>query len=174
MGVKDIEESIAITEAFISNWLKLRQDLSKVRAEDALITEEDERQFMSLKSNIARQQQGLLSKLDDELLNREITALLRQIITLQHVMRIDESQRSKIFREWHATYIKLNDHLGIFIYKKDTEEGKVVIEKKTFADYLEMVTKNKPVMAGIVVVFIVLVLVILQLTEVVDFLGMIG
>jgi hypothetical protein len=174
MGAKEIEENIAITEAYVGDWLKLRQELMKVRAEDALITEEDERQFMSLKSNIARQQQGLLSRLNDELLGREITALLRQIITLQHVMRIDENQRSKIFRDWHASYIKLNDHLGILTYKKDTEEGKVIIEQKTFADYLEAFTKNKLAMAGIVVVVIVLILVILQLTEVVDFLGMIG
>jgi hypothetical protein len=114
-----LEEKNEILKAFIESWMLFFQMVSAAYQErDKMITVEDEKKFLKIKSHCARKHEYLLEALGSDYINGErITSLLNATVTLRNIQTFHEEFYRKVERQWHTSLLNLHLAWGQLRYK---------------------------------------------------------
>ncbi|MFH1741341.1 MAG: hypothetical protein ABIH23_20245 [bacterium] len=109
---EEIEFRIAAVQKFLDLWQQLNGMFQRAyRQED--VSQQDEEEFLKLKSTLARRHQYLMEYLSEEYdMGMPITALLSDMVTLNNMQGIHSDFYRKLRAQWHTTFLALNSALG--------------------------------------------------------------
>lgn len=112
MKDKQLERNIQKLEAFLETWKQFNQFLQRAFRGETF-SDEDEEQFLELKSTIAQEYETLLMSLGGEV-EREEKALriLMDAPSLRSLRDSSEGMARRVEADWHAMFIKLQSALG--------------------------------------------------------------
>lgn len=107
-----LEKKISSLQDFIKLWVDFKNFLEEREGKESLSPEE-EREFLEIKSRIARQYQGLVDTLKEDLRGEEsIISILSHAPNLKQLVADSGMQLRKIKNDWHESFIFLNTVLG--------------------------------------------------------------
>lgn len=110
---EEIEFRIAAIKKFLELWGKYDEMFQRAYREEGPIDQEDEEEFLKLKSELARRHQYLMEYLKEEYnLGVPITPYLSDTVTLDNMRGIHFDFYKKLCGQWHATFLALNNALG--------------------------------------------------------------
>lgn len=116
---KQLEQQIKKAKDFIDLWMRFRELYQNALGRTNIIPEE-ERAFLSLKSDLVRQYQGLLESIGAAHSPEDRTFdVISTIISLASVTALSEMQFKKVENDWHSSYLNLNKILGSLENKKE-------------------------------------------------------
>lgn len=112
MRDRRLEKNIARVEAFIELWKQLSQFLDR-GFRGGTFTDEEEAQFLDLKSRIAQQHELVMTMLGAEA-DRDDKALrlLNSVPSLAGFRDLPEGMDKRLSNEWHSTYLSMQALLG--------------------------------------------------------------
>ena len=115
MKKEEIKDLINGLTSLLGLWTKFRKYFLRSFTQDPIAREEEE-DFLEVKSNIARYQRVINTKLEDSLYYGadKIKALLRQSISIDHLRALPLMDKQALYRDWHSTWIYLTRTLGAF------------------------------------------------------------
>ncbi len=109
---EEIEFRIAAFQDFLEKWQKFNQMVQRAYRQEE-ITQQDEEEFLRLKSELARRHQYLLEYSGEEYkMGLPITSYLSDTVTLKNMQGIHFDFYKKLCGQWHATFLALNAALG--------------------------------------------------------------
>jgi hypothetical protein len=109
---EEIEFRIAAVQKFLEQWQRFDSSFQRAYRQEK-ITQQDEEEFLKLKSEIARRHQYLLEYLGEEYrMGMPITSYLSDTVTLSNMQGIHFDFYKKLCGQWHATFLALNAALG--------------------------------------------------------------
>ncbi len=116
-----LEEKNEILKGFIESWMLFFQMVRMAYHErDKIITAEDEKKFLKVKSHCARKHEFLLEALGSDYINGErITPLLNATVTLRNIQTFHDEFYRKVERQWHTSLLNLHVAWGQLRYKID-------------------------------------------------------
>lgn len=124
MRARHLEQSIPLLEQFIHLWKDFYDILTSV-AQSKKITEDLEKNFLTLKTEIAHQQARLSESLGFEShFTEEIMAILSQIISLRDYLALTPTQVKRIDGQWHHLFILMHGQLGKYQALTEGEDSK--------------------------------------------------
>lgn len=110
---EEIEFRIAAIKSFLELWHKYNAMFQRAYRQQQEIPQEEEDEFLKLKSEIARRHQYLLEYLGDEYKRGvPVTPYLSDTVTLKSMQGIHFDFYKKLRGQWHTTFLALNDALG--------------------------------------------------------------
>lgn len=121
MRDRKLERKIEALKEFIQEWIGFR-DFLKEALKDKTISAEKEKEFLEIKSLIARKHQGLAQVLEAEMVlsfNEELMDIVSHAVSLESMAGTSDIQFRKIENDWHLSYINLNKLLGRLETEKD-------------------------------------------------------
>jgi len=112
MKDKQLEKNIQNLEAFLETWKQFNHYLQRAFRGETF-TDEDEEQFLDLKSVIAQEYETLMMSLAPDV-ERDEKALriLVDAPSLRSIRDSSEGMARRVEAEWHATFIRLQTALG--------------------------------------------------------------
>lgn len=120
-------------ESFMNLWKKLHDILDSL-LKDHQATEEMERNFLSVKAEIARQHARLSEDLGlDAHFADEVMGMLSQMISLKDYLTLSATQTRRIESQWHHLFILMHGQLGKYQAHQ---------EKKSSGKWLLRILKN--------------------------------
>jgi hypothetical protein len=109
---EEIEFRMAAVQKFLEQWQRLNAMFQRAYRQEE-ITQQDEEEFLKLKSLVARRHQYLLEYLGEEYeMGQPITPLLSDMVTLRNLQGIHWDFYKKLRGQWHVTFLALNSALG--------------------------------------------------------------
>lgn len=112
MRDKKLERKIEVLREFIEEWIRFR-DFLKGALKDKNTSVEGEKQFLEIKSLIARKYQGLTHDLGEDFLpDKRLMDIISHAVSLESMAGASDMQFRKVENDWHLTYIDLNKLLG--------------------------------------------------------------
>lgn len=108
--VDDLHEQI---KKLLELWMRTKLVLLKAFGEDE-ITREQEAAYLQLKSEIARINRAISSKLPTGLLfdGDKMTEMLKNAMTMEHLQNQPPAERQNYYQTWHRVFIRLTRTLG--------------------------------------------------------------
>lgn len=112
MKDKQLEKNIQKLEAFLETWKQFNQYLQRAFRGESF-TDEDEDQFLELKSTIAQEYETVMMSLAPDVEKDEkALRILVDAPSLRSVRDSSEGMARRVEAEWHATFIRLQTALG--------------------------------------------------------------
>ncbi|MFH2139128.1 MAG: hypothetical protein ABII88_11585 [Candidatus Omnitrophota bacterium] len=109
---RNLESKINQIKDFIVLWEQYYK-LYKQTANSPTFTEEDEKNFLELKSSLARKYQGLMDSLGIKPTAEDRTFdVISQVMSLKGAASMSPLQLQKLENDWHNSYITLNKIMG--------------------------------------------------------------
>ncbi len=119
MRNRDLEENIARLQEIVSLWNRFYEITGAV-LKGGEAPEELEREFLELKSSIARKYQSLADKFPRRTFpDEEVNGVLSQVVSLSHLKEMTSFAGSELQNQWHKVYIAFNRMLGHLESEKD-------------------------------------------------------
>ncbi|NOX97044.1 MAG: hypothetical protein GXO98_03080 [Nitrospirae bacterium] len=119
MRDKKLERKIETLREFIKEWIRFR-DFLKGALKDKNTSAEGEKQFLEIKSLIARKYQGLTQDLGEDFLpDKRLMDIISHVVSLESMAGASDMQFRKVENDWHLTYIDLNKLLGNLESERD-------------------------------------------------------
>lgn len=110
---EEIEFRIAAVQSFLEMWQKFNAHFQRAYRQQEEIAQQDEEEFLKLKSEIARRHQYLLEYLGEEYEHGlSVTSYLSDTVTLDNMQGIHFDFYKKLRGQWHTTFLALNSALG--------------------------------------------------------------
>lgn len=120
MNTKQLDELISQLEIYIENWKQInyfinlareRRDASQNKKPS--FSQEEENQFLDVKSLIAQQLESILAYFDSQPLNKEdIFNVIAPLSSLRSIVELNEGTLRGIENQWHKIFIELQSLLG--------------------------------------------------------------
>jgi len=127
---KNLEARMKQLNEFIELW-KTFYELYKRALEQQSFTDDEERNFLELKSSLARKYQGIMDSLGIKPTAEDRTFdVISQVMSLKSINMLSPLQMEKMENDWHNSYITLNKILGSLENKKN-ELAKVNVFAQT-------------------------------------------
>ncbi len=116
---KNLEARIKQLTDFVDLW-KSFYELYKRVADQQSFTEEEEKNFLELKSSLARKYQALMDALGIKPTAEDRTFdVISQVMSLKSISMLSPLQMEKLENDWHNSYITLNKILGSLENRKN-------------------------------------------------------
>ncbi|MBU4306002.1 MAG: hypothetical protein KJ893_10365 [Candidatus Omnitrophica bacterium] len=116
---KNLEAKIKLLNDFVVLWASF-YELYKRATNQATFTEEEEKNFLELKSSLARKYQGLMDALGIKPTAEDRTFdVISQVMSLKSILMLSPLQMEKIENDWHSSYITLNKIMGSLENRKN-------------------------------------------------------
>ncbi|MCP4649942.1 MAG: hypothetical protein GY853_07695 [PVC group bacterium] len=131
---QDLENKIAQIKAFIELWENFYQSYKQAITQPSF-TEEDEKNFLELKSSLARKYQGLMDSLGLKPTAEDRTFdVISQVMSLKNITTLSPLQMQKLENDWHNSYITLNKIMGSLENRRD-ELAKISVVKESLKKF---------------------------------------
>lgn len=119
MRDRDLEDKIARLKEIISLWNRFNEITGAV-LKGAEAEEDTEREFLELKSSIARKYQSLADRFPQRTFpDEEINGVLAQAVSLGHLKELTSFAGGEFQNQWHKVYISFNRQLGHLESERD-------------------------------------------------------
>ena len=116
---KNLEARIKQLTDFVDLW-KAFYELYKRASDQQNFTEEEEKNFLELKSSLARKYQALMDALGIKPTAEDRTFdVISQVMSLKNISMLSPLQMEKLENDWHNSYITLNKILGSLENRKN-------------------------------------------------------
>ena len=116
---KILEVRIKHLNEFVNLWTTF-YEMYKRAANQQNFTEDEEKNFLELKSILARKYQGLMDALGIKPTAEDRTFdVISQVMSLKGITTLSPLQTQKLENDWHNSYITLNKILGSLENRKD-------------------------------------------------------
>lgn len=114
-----LERRIEEIQELIDLWSKFHEMIVTV-VKGASFTEEHNRDFLHVKSDIARKFQAIADKYEKKTFpEEEITDVLSHVVSLENLKKVSDFSTSQFENTWHRAYITLNKFLGHLENERD-------------------------------------------------------
>ncbi len=114
-----LERRIEEIQGLIDLWSKFHEMIVAV-VKGASFTEENNREFLHVKSDIARKFQAIADKYEKKTFpEEEITDVLSHVVSLENLKKVSDFSTSQFENTWHRAYITLNKFLGHLENERD-------------------------------------------------------
>ncbi len=114
-----LERRIEEIQELIDLWSKFHEMIVAV-VKGASFTEEYNREFLHVKSDIARKFQAIADKYEKKTFpEEEITDVLSHVVSLENLKKVSDFSTSQFGNTWHRIYITLNKFLGHLENERD-------------------------------------------------------
>ena len=128
---RNLESKIITVKDFIELWEQFFKAYKQAIAQPTF-TEDDEKNFLELKSTLARRYQGLMDALGIKPTAEDRTFdVISQVMSLKSTATLSPLQMQKLENDWHNSYITLNKILGSLENRRD-ELAKISVLKEYF------------------------------------------
>ena len=109
----EAKEASDIAKNLLQIWIALKKFFLKANSNEPL-TKDDERQFLEMKSEVAKIQRTLGQKLKDALYfgGDKLQNLLRQAISVSHLRNLPVTDKRILYKEWHVIFILVTRVVG--------------------------------------------------------------
>ncbi len=115
-----LERRISDLQGLIENWNHFYEMVDAVK-KGASFTEENDKEFLGLKSSIARKFQAIADKSEKKTFpDEELTNVLTEAVSLEHVNKMSSFAVGQLQNTWHRVYISLNKILGHLESERDS------------------------------------------------------
>ncbi len=119
MRDRDIEEKIARLQELISMWNRFHE-ITVAVLKGAEFGDELEREFLEIKSSIARKFQSLADRFPRRTFpDEEVSAVLSQVVSLSQLKEFSSFAGGEFQNQWHKVYISFNRMLGHLESERD-------------------------------------------------------
>jgi len=146
---KNLEGRIKQLNEFVELWASF-YELYKRAVNQQTFTEEEEKNFLELKSSLARRYQGLMDALGIKPTAEDRTFdVIAQVMSLKSIGTLSPLQLEKMENDWHNSYITLNKIMGTLENRK-TELAKI----SAFAEVSKKIFTN-PFFALILIIIVI-------------------
>ncbi len=116
---KNLESRIKQLTEFVDMW-KSFYELYKRASDQQNFTEDEEKNFLELKSSLARKYQALMDALGIKPTAEDRTFdVISQVMSLKSISMLSPLQMEKLENDWHNSYITLNKILGSLENRKN-------------------------------------------------------
>ena len=116
---KTLESRIKQMTDFVDLW-KSFYELYKRAADQVDFSEDEEKNFLELKSSLARKYQALMDSLGIKPTAEDRTFdVIAQVMSLKSIPMLSPLQMEKMENDWHNSYITLNKILGSLENRKN-------------------------------------------------------
>ncbi|MFH1459597.1 MAG: hypothetical protein ABIG64_04410 [Candidatus Omnitrophota bacterium] len=116
---KTIESRIKQLSEFVELWAEF-YELYKRATNQQTFSEEEEKNFLELKSSLARKYQGLMDSLGIKPTAEDRTFdVISQVMSLKSIISLSPLQMEKMENDWHNSYITLNKIMGSLENRKN-------------------------------------------------------
>lgn len=157
MKSQELENKIEALKEFIDLWIKFH-NLYTEAVKNSATNPAAEKEFLDLKSLLARRYQALLDALNIQHTTEDRTFdVITQLLSLRDAVSISELQMQKIENDWHNSFISLNKWLGTLEHRQNTLAK--VSATKIFMDKLSHgpLTSLLAIIAAIIIIYIIYV-----------------
>ena len=119
MKDKALQRRIADLQELIELWSQFYGVIEAVKKGTDL-TDENDRGFLDVKSNIARKFQAMADKFEQRTFPEDdITHVLSQAVSLEQISKMSSYTMSQLENIWHRVYIAMNRILGHLEHERD-------------------------------------------------------
>ncbi|MBI4844875.1 MAG: hypothetical protein HY810_00085 [Candidatus Omnitrophica bacterium] len=116
---KNLQNRIKQVNDFVELWASF-YELYKRATNQSTFSEQEEKSFLELKSNLARKYQALMDSLGIKPTAEDRTFdVISQVMSLKNINTLSPLQMEKLENDWHNSYITLNKILGSLENKKN-------------------------------------------------------
>lgn len=136
------EQALQEGQQLLNLWLQAKNSLAKAFT-DAPVSQEEERQFLEVKSSVSQYTRLVSQKLppDVKIGGERMQELLRQAISISHLRGLPKSDKQTLVANWHASFIQLTRAVGCLQFITEGYQpqpkgapgsrGGVVVKKKS-------------------------------------------
>ncbi len=127
MSKSNVEQLILRMESYLECWKQFNTFMSMARSKK--YTQEDENQFLEIKSVITQELELILSSIDCGPISREdVHSLISAGPSIRFLSEINENSLRTVESHWHKLFIGLQSILGQLKVKQQQIESKSLIK----------------------------------------------
>lgn len=126
MSKSNVEQLIARMENYLECWKQFNTFMNMARTKK--FTQEDENQFLEIKSVITQELELILSAIDCGPISREdVHGLIAGAPSIRYLSEMNENALRNVENSWHKLFIGLQSLLGQLKVKQGQVEGKSLV-----------------------------------------------
>ena len=126
MSKSNVEQLIARMENYLECWKQFNTFMNMARSKK--FTQEDENQFLEIKSVITQELELILSAIDCGPISREdVHGLIAGAPSIRYLSEMNENALRNVENSWHKLFISLQSLLGQLKVKQGQVEGKSLV-----------------------------------------------
>jgi hypothetical protein len=122
-----VEELIQRLESYLECWKQLHNFMTLARQKK--FTQDDENQFLEIKSVITQEFELIMSSIDCGAISREdVHALIASGPSVRYLSEMNEGSLRNLENQWHKLFIGLQSLLGQLKVKQQQHESKSLVK----------------------------------------------
>ncbi len=126
MSKSNVEQLIARMENYLECWKQFNTFMNMARTKK--FTQEDENQFLEIKSVITQELELILSAIDCGPISREdVHGLIAGAPSIRYLSEMNDNALRNVENAWHKLFISLQSLLGQLKVKQGQVEGKSIV-----------------------------------------------
>lgn len=126
MSKTNVEQLIARMENYLECWKQFNTFMNMARSKK--FTQEDENQFLEIKSVITQELELILSAIDCGPISREdVHGLIAGAPSIRYLSEMNENALRNVENAWHKLFISLQSLLGQLKVKQGQADGKSLV-----------------------------------------------
>ena len=126
MSKSNVEQLIIRMENYLECWKQFNTFMNMARAKK--FTQEDENQFLEIKSVITQELELILSSIDCGPISREdVHGLISAAPSIRYLSEMNENALRNVENNWHKLFIGLQSLLGQLKVKQGQHEAKSIV-----------------------------------------------
>lgn len=126
MSKSNVEQLIARMENYLECWKQFNTFMNMARTKK--FTQEDENQFLEIKSVITQELELILSAIDCGPISREdVHGLIAGAPSIRYLSEMNDNALRNVENSWHKLFISLQSLLGQLKVKQGQVEGKSLV-----------------------------------------------
>ena len=126
MSKSNIDQLIARMENYLECWKQFNTFMNMARTKK--FTQEDENQFLEIKSVITQELELILSAIDCGPISREdVHGLIAGAPSIRYLSEMNDNALRNVENSWHKLFIGLQSLLGQLKVKQGQAEGKSLV-----------------------------------------------
>ena len=154
---KNLEARIKQLKEFIDLWASF-YELYKRAAGQQTFTEDEEKNFLELKSNLARKYQGLMDALGIKPTAEDRTFdVISQVMSLKSIATTSPLQMEKMENDWHNSYITLNKIMGSLENRRES-----LAKISAFSEFSKKLFSNPIFALALIIIVLSIIYMILK------------
>ena len=123
MSKSNVDQLIALMENYLECWKQFNTFMNMARTKK--LTQEDESQFLEIKSVITQELELILSAIDCGPISREdVHGLIAGAPSIRYLSEMNDNALRNVENSWHKLFIGLQSLLGQLKVKQGQVEGK--------------------------------------------------
>jgi len=123
MSKSNVDQLIARMESYLECWKQFNTFMNMARTKK--FTQEDENQFLEIKSVITQELELILSAIDCGPISREdVHGLIASAPSIRYLSEMNDNALRTVENSWHKLFIGLQSLLGQLKVKQGQSDGK--------------------------------------------------